>query len=371
MRRTHLEALDPLCPVCRTRLERESRLNLSQIYRQLHEDDVVEGIVRCAEAACQREYPILDGVLYLIADLRAFVGAQLPALTAREDLSVEMESLLGDCAGPASPYDTARQQLSAYAWDHYGDLAPEEQAPIGERPGSIRRLLQQGLALVGDLPAGPVLDVGCATGRTSFDLAAHFGGSEPGRRVLGVDLNPTFLRLAAGVAGRGEARFPLRRVGLVYDRLQIQAALPGRDRADFWALDATDLPFAADTFALAISLNALDCMASPREALVSIARVLAPGGKAILATPYDWSPGATPVEAWLGGHSQRGPERGDSAAVLRTMVNGEHPGAVPGLRLVAEKDNLPWKVRLHDRSLSEYRLHMVVVEKASPSAPSA
>jgi hypothetical protein len=91
---------------------------------------------------------------------------------------------------------------------------------------------------------------------------------------------------------------------------------------------------------------------------------MAPGARAILATPYDWSPGATPIEGWIGGHSQRGPQGGDSANALRTLLTpGAHPASIEGLQLVAESDALPWVVRLHERSSVQYQTHLVVAER--------
>src|SRR5207244_13600015 len=94
-----------------------------------------------------------------------------------------------------------------------------------------------------------------------------------------------------------------------------------RDLVDFWCCDATTLPFAPATFAFAQSINVIDCLAAPRDALAEMARVLRPGATALIATPYDWSPSATPVEQWLGGHSQRGALGGASEPVLRRLLD--------------------------------------------------
>ena len=42
-------------------------------------------------------------------------------------------------------------------------------------------------------------------------------------------------------------------------------------------------------------------------------------GGLVLTTPYDWS-AAVPVDAWLGGHSQRGPHQGSSEPILRGLL---------------------------------------------------
>jgi hypothetical protein len=50
------------------------------------------------------------------------------------------------------------------------------------------------------------------------------------------------------------------------------------------------------------------------------------------------------------------------------LTPGGHPEAISGLRIVAELDDLPWQVRLHDRAAMTYRVHLVAVQKASSSS---
>lgn len=359
MRRRHFETLRPLCPVCLA-AERESRLEIATVEEEAG-GDVLEGVLRCGHDPCQHEYPVIDGIPVIVTGLREYVAANLAQIQAREDLSATLEGLIGDCCGPGSAHDATRQQLSSYAWDHYGDLDPAEEQtePRRIRPGSAARLLDRAVELAGELPPGPRLDVGCSVGRTTFELADR--GDD---LVLGVDLHLAMLRLASSALRRGRVRYPRRRVGLVYDRRDIEADLPGAERVDFWACDAQALPFPAGTFAVASSLNTLDSVASPVAAVESLARVLAPGARAWIATPYDWSPGATRVEAWLGGHSQRGPEAGASEPVLRRLLAGE-AGVETGMSVLREEPEATWTVRLHERSSVEYQAHLVVVGKAS------
>lgn len=365
MRRGHLQSLAPVCPVCRKAGRGPAPVKLARVAREVG-DDVVEGILQCRRPECLREYPVIDGVPLLISELRSWVAGSLLQVLARSDLSAEMESLLGDCAGPGSEYDTGRREVSTYAWDHYGDLDPEGGAGDSEGTGlgSAVRLLEAVLGLAGErtanLPEGPVLDTGCATARTTLELAHRLG-----RTAVGIDLHFGMLRCAQGVLREGIARYPRRRVGVVHDRREHAADLPGRAASDAWAADAAALPFPDGAFALAASLNVIDCVQSPRDALVELARVLAPGGLALVTTPYDWSPGATPYEQWLGGHSQRGEQEGASEPVLRALLTpGAHPATVQGVEIVAEADSIPWRLRLHDRSRVEYEVHALVVRKA-------
>ena len=146
MRCRHFELLQPICPVCRM-TGVESNLRLDQVVRKEGED-IVEGVLHCSDATCQREFPIVDGIPLIVADLRRYVTDNILAITARHDLSALMESILGDCCGPDSTREVARQQVSSYAWDHYADLDPEE-LPVAARPGSMLRVLATGLEQMG------------------------------------------------------------------------------------------------------------------------------------------------------------------------------------------------------------------------------
>jgi SAM-dependent methyltransferase/uncharacterized protein YbaR (Trm112 family) len=366
LRPGHLASLAPLCPVCRARGV-ESPVALFSTYLEEGEH-IVEGALRCSEPGCLSEFPILDGIPLFLPNLRAYIAGSIDSISSRDDLSAATLSLLGDCCGPGSSFDITRQHLSAYAWDHYADLDPQEAlvdlqsavpADSQEGPGSVLRVLARGLNLIGDLPPGPILDLGCATGRTTFALA-----EATGCQVLGADLGFPLLRLASTVLRRAQVRYPRRRVGVVYDRRDFPVRLAGSEHVDFWGCDATALPFREGSFAAIVALNVLDCVPSPYDLLAALPRLLAPGGKALLTCPYDWSPGATPVEAWIGGHSQRGPTQGASEPALRALLTpGAHPSAISGLRIVAEEESVPWRVRLHERSAVFYRVDLLVVER--------
>jgi SAM-dependent methyltransferase/uncharacterized protein YbaR (Trm112 family) len=360
MRRGHFDALAPLCPVCRGR-GTDSRLLLDSPDEN---DPHAPSRLRCATPECQREYPVIDGLPVLVGPLREYVSQQLLSILRRDDLPEDTESLLGDCAGPGSPFDTLRQHLSTYGGSHYGDLTGDAVDPGGS---AVARLTAECLdaALApgpDDLPPGPVLDAGCAVGRSTFELAARLGD----RRVLGIDSHFAFARLAMEVLTTARVRYPRRRLGVVYDRRQGPARFPAAERVDFWVTDALALPFADGTFAFALSLNLLDCVASPVDHLRELARVLAPGGRAAVATPFDWSPTATALEGWLGGHSQRGPLRGAAEPLLEALLTpGGHPASVEGLRLLGPPGELTWRLPTHARSTVEYRVHLRVVERAS------
>jgi SAM-dependent methyltransferase len=209
----------------------------------------------------------------------------------------------------------------------------------------------------GEVSATRVLDLGCGAGRTAFDLADRHAGA----LVLGLDMNLALLRLARQAAA-GAVSYPRRRIGLVYDRRRFPVSLPAAGRVDFWACDALALPFAAGAADVAVALNLLDCVNEPWRLLAGLAEAVRPGGRVLLATPYDWSTRATPVETWIGGHSQRAAHGGAAEPFLRALLTeGAHPRSVAGLRVLAEEAGWPWQTRLHDRSTVLYRAHLLAV----------
>ena len=343
--------------MCRLAGRADSTLFLSSNQHE-HDGHVVEGLLQCPSSQCLREYPIIDGIPLLIADIRAYIASNIDAIDARDDLGELLQGVLGDCCGPGSAYVVTREHLSNYAYDHYADLDPAEHQPEPP-PGAVRALLDSALTACGALPAGPLLDLGCGVGRTSFELATRHQGL-----VLGVDMHYAMLRLASRVLRQGRVRYPRRQVGLVFDQREFEARFAGSERVDFWACDATALPFPDGRFAGAVCLNLIDCVHSPQGLLESLARVLAPGAPVAISTPYDWAAAATPLEHWLGGHSQRSPGGGASEPVLRALLTpGAHPQSVAGLELEQEIDSLPWRVRTHERAFMEYRSHLLVARR--------
>jgi len=352
----HFETIKPICPVCRAERSRAIPLKLAHVERE-QEGHVVEGFLNCSADGCLREYPIIDGIPIIVPDVRSYVAGSVLALYGRGDFSEAMESLIGDCCGPGSQFDVQRQHLSSYAWDHFGQFDPAE-SDGDYQPGSVLRLLESGLNLSERKPGGPAIDIGCSVGGATFSLAGHCDNL-----VLGVDFDFSMLQLASAVLRTGRVCYPRRRVGLAYDRREFAVDLEHRERVDFWACDATSLPFADKTFETAVALNVVDSVYSPVEVLTSVDRILAAGGNGLFACPYDWSAGATAVESWMGGHSQRGAERGDSATILRKLLTaGAHPDSLQRLRILAEADELDWHVRVHDRGVMHYKTHAVLVE---------
>jgi SAM-dependent methyltransferase len=322
-------------------------------------DDIIEGVLLCPEPTCQREHPIIDGIAVIVADLMGWASHQLDGVLRRDDLSPFTESLLADAAGPGTYFDRDRLNLSSYGRMHWGDLDTIRPLP---REGSFRDLLETSLSLLDQEPRGVWADLGCATGRGTLELARRTG-----ELAVGVDLSFSMLRVAERVRREGRAVFPVKRVGLVYDRCDLPVSDVPSGRMSFWCCDAAVLPFSDASFSGVLSLNLLDCVASPLAHLKEIGRVLPPGAAALLASPYDWSAAATHLTEWIGGHSQRAGSGGSSAAELRRILAPGAPAGVDtGLEIVAERDRVPWRVFSNERSSTLYESHVLRLERKPP-----
>ncbi len=367
MRRGHFSAFAPHCPHCaRTGVGRQV-LVLAEV-RAEQGDAVISGVLHCPNPGCLLEYPIVDGIPVIVPELRTLLTERGIELLLRDDIDPLLESMFGDAMGPGGWFDVMRQTLSSYGWDGWADLDPDEDAAgeaagaaLGPVPGAVRRCLDRLLDMAGPIDGvARVLDVGSAAGRSAFVLAERHAGA----LVLGIDMHLGLLRLAHG-ALRGTVSYPRRRIGLVYDRRRFAVSAGGAERVDFWACDALALPFAAGSADLVAALNVLDCVTEPRRLLAGLAEVLRGDGRLLLATPYDWSTRATPMETWIGGHSQRAAHRGAAEPFLRTLLTeGEHPQSVAGLRLLDEVAAWPWQTRLHERSSVSYRSHLLALARA-------
>jgi len=116
-------------------------------------------------------------------------------------------------------------------------------------------------------PGGRVLDVGCGPGRLAVPLAQH------GLNVTGLDLDPAMIERARINAGR---------------------ALGDERRPSFVVGDAASLGFPDGSFDLVVSTMSMHHWEDPAAGLREIARVLRPGGRALV---WDLRPGVVPVHA--------------------------------------------------------------------------
>ena len=352
MRLDTFEALAPICPRCLHTDGIEAPLKLASTY-QARSDLVWQGMIHCSNTDCWMEFPIIDGIPALVPDPKTFLQNARHHILLRDDLDADLTGLLTDALGQGSELETTRQHLGLYAGSHFSDWVPGE-----DGAAQIPAILDTGWAEMQQAPDGPAIDLGTSVGRGVWEMAARRPGP-----VLGADLNFSMLRMAQTLMLEGRVTFPRRRVGIVYDT--VEAVLPAdrvSDQIDFWALDAMALPFRTGQFATATAVNLVDCISGPTNMIAEASRILAPGARAMLTTPYDWSATVTDPVGWMGGHSQRGVVGGAAEPVLTATLTQY------GLNPVAESHDVPWLLNVHARSVMHYALHLVVAERTSGTA---
>jgi SAM-dependent methyltransferase/uncharacterized protein YbaR (Trm112 family) len=312
--------------------------------------EVLEGALLCR--ACGFEFPIIDGIPIIVANVRDLVANQLRALTMPADLSPYLMGFIADCAGAASEFDTERYLVGTYGHSHWAEAVDSKVAASG-----ALALSRAALALT-DPPRGTWLDLGCSLGRASVELAR--AGAE---LVCATDMNLGVLRAFRRALQTGVLNYDLRRVGVVYDRRQITLHVEPevKQKIAVWACDASVIPFATASVAGVLSLNVIDCVPYPLNHVSEVARVLAPDGNAVFATPFDWSVKATGFDYWVGGHSPRGPHRGGSKEAFERVVGAEDPMQL-GLRL-QRSTQAAWSVHAHERLTMEYQTYLAAVKR--------
>ncbi|THF62183.1 5-histidylcysteine sulfoxide synthase [Pseudothauera rhizosphaerae] len=202
-------------------------------------------------------------------------------------------------AQPGSLYETDAL-LAQYAEFHYGD----EYFGVPNFPQAVARIALDAFARHHGGPAGRALDLGCATGRASFELARRF------EAVEGVDFSARFIQTGVQLQDNGVLRYTLLDEGelVSYRERRLDAlGLAGVARkVAFWQGDACNLKPVFTAYDLILAANLIDRLYAPRRFLAHVHQRLNPGGLLVLASPYTWLEEHTRREEWLGGFKKDG-----------------------------------------------------------------
>ena len=179
------------------------------------------------------------------------------------------------------------------------------------------------------------LDLGCAVGRASLELAAGFD------RVTGLDFSTRFFRLAARMQEEGYLRYALTEEGEVLSYHEIALASLGleevRGKVSFYQADACNLPEKFTGYDLVLAANLIDRLYSPRRFLTGIRERMNPGGLLVITSPYTWLEEFTKKEEWLGGYR----EAGENVSTLQGLTDL----LTPHFRMIGEPRDVPFVIR--------------------------
>jgi len=288
-----------ICPAC---LPREHGLLLRT--RERTRDEILRGHLECP--GCASRYAVTDG----IADL--------------------LPPSFGSAGAPGGKYEQS-PVVSSYLWSHYADL-------FGD-PDVLKSYEQWG-ALLEPVP-GLSLDIGCATGRFTFELACRSAGS------VGIDCSRNLVRAARELMIHRKLQFPLYLEGRIHHPRTID--IPSSwdcDSVDFLQADGCNLPFRTGAFHGVASLNLLDKVPLPLRHLREADRVAAKqDAQFLVSDPFSWSEEVADPKNWLGGKT-RGKYSGSGWENLGEILEGGREGLSPPWSISA-RGSLWWKIRTH------------------------
>lgn len=210
-------------------------------------------------------------------------------------------------------YYESDKQLSEYAEFHYGD------SYFGV-PNFPKALSDYALQHLQGKPKRTALDLGCATGRATFELARAFD------HVTGIDFSARFIGLAMQAAEQGVLRYTMVNEGDLVSYQERTLSGLGLDqlgdKVEFWQGDACNLKPQFSGYDFILAANLIDRLYSPRQFLSSIHERLNIGGVLMITSPYTWLEEHTPRDEWIGGYKQDG-ENVTTLDGLKTLL-GPH-----------------------------------------------
>jgi len=189
------------------------------------------------------------------------------------------------------------------------------------------------------------LDLGCAVGRTTFELAYDF------KEMIGIDYSHQFIDAARHLQLHGTLKYNRKDQGMQVTSL-VASVHPSidRNRVRFEVGDACALPLTLGDFDAVVLANVLCRLKTPvkcLERMQGVNGLVKPGGILVMTTPFSWLPEYTPPENWLNSVE-------DIAAILTDFE-------------LVHQQNLPFLLREHRRKF-EYIIPLATVWKCRVSA---
>lgn len=143
------------------------------------------------------------------------------------------------------------------------------------------------------------LDIGCATGRASFELTKYFD------EVEGIDFSARFVGVGTKLKKEGYIAWKSKTEGDLYEYKKVTLEDLGykgfEEKVTFWQGDACNIKPNFTGYDLVLAKNLIDRLYNPRLFLESIKQRINQGGILMLTSPYTWQEESTTKDLWLGG----------------------------------------------------------------------
>ncbi len=247
----------------------------------------------------------------------------------------------------SSNYETDKL-LSEYAEFHYGDT-------YFNVPNFPKALAEIAIAAMGDRSKHTALDLGCASGRSTFELAREFD------HVTGIDFSARFIGQGVQLAQHGILRYTLIDEGDLVsykERTLINLELDHvKDKVEFYQGDACNLKPIFTGYDLILAANLIDRLYDPAKLLNSIHTRMNTGGLLMITSPYTWLTEHTKKEAWIGGFKRDGENFSTLDGLKETL--SKH------FRLIQGPQPLPFVIRETKRKFQHTVSEITIWEKIS------
>ena len=230
-----------------------------------------------------------------------------------------------------NPYESD-ELLRQYLVFHYA--RPEEQLTQKGGPAEAldfpKRCAHEGLSLESIPNRGRALDLGCAVGRSTFELARSFG------EVVGIDYSHAFIDSANVLKDQGLIKALRMDEGNSTTRLDLTIDPEiERNRVLFEQGDAQSIRQDIGEFDAVLACNLICRLPDPMRLLRRLPELVKPGGQLFITTPFTWLEEYTPKANWLTEDDE------DSFSGLESALN-------PAFSLL-DKWDMPFLIREHAR----------------------
>ena len=160
------------------------------------------------------------------------------------------------------------------------------------------------------------LDLGCATGRATYELAREFD------EVEGIDFSVRFVQVGAKLKSEGYVAFSVKEEGELTTNKKVTIEELGyeklKEKVSFWQGDACNMKPNFNSYDLVMATNLIDRLYNPRLFLDTIDERLNTDGILVITSPYTWQESSTKKEFWLGGYED---ENGAEVKTIDSLKN--------------------------------------------------
>jgi len=165
-----------------------------------------------------------------------------------------------------------------------------------------------------------VLNIGCSTGRCSFELAKYC------ENVIGIDFTARLIKVAQRMKTQKKIKYQLFQEGEIksfkeadLDQFGLKNTV---DNVEFWQADASNLAVKFNNYDCIVAQNVLEKIYDPQNFLKVISERINSDGYLIISSNYNWSEEVTKKEKQLGGFRKDG-EPYYSIEALREILKTE------------------------------------------------